>query len=163
MDNIPEKLIEIGKQLLIQDNRCTQNPMFCVQIKVRDSGYDPDYSGDTHWVNMSSGEYETVDQEPDDSEGWEKFGYKDRWETVMFAFTEAGCKEYLERNGHNLKRRAYEGEVRIYVESFWRCSEMIAVREFLMNLARDANAKEQKLVTDKGCPFDEQQKSEDNP
>jgi hypothetical protein len=138
MNNIPEKLIEIGRQLFSQDNRCTANPMFCVQIKVRDSGYDPEYSDETHWVNMSSGDYETVDQEPEDSEGWEEFGYKDRWETVMISFTEAGCKQYLEREGHNLKRRAHNGEVEIYVESFGRCSEMIAIREFLMQAAKEA-------------------------
>lgn len=35
-------------------------------------------------------------------------------------------------NGHNVKRRAHKGEIQIYVESFNRCPEMIAIREALM-------------------------------
>jgi hypothetical protein len=55
--------------------------------------------------------------------------------------TEAGCQEYLRLNGHNDRRRAHNGEVQIYVESFNRCPEMIAIREALManeKLTQDA-------------------------
>ena len=47
----------------------------------------------------------------------------------MVDFTEDGCKEYLKQNGHNLNKP------RIYVESFHRCPEMIAIREFLIATA----------------------------
>ena len=30
----------IGERLKTQDNQCTMNPMFCVQVKKRDVGYD---------------------------------------------------------------------------------------------------------------------------
>jgi hypothetical protein len=103
--------------------------MFCVQIKVRDVGYDSDYADDTVWMDMESGDFQEV---PEDTPGAEQFGYKDRWETVMVAFTEKGCEEYLELNGHNDRLRAHNGEVRIYVESFNRCPEMIAIRDALM-------------------------------
>ena len=127
-------LKEIGERLAIQDNRCTMNPMFCVQILVRNVGYDPNYGTHTVWINMESGDYEEVEE---GIEGAEEFGYKERWETVMVAFTEEGCKEYLELNGHNIKRMAYKGEVRIFVESFNRCPEMIAIREALMSVKHD--------------------------
>lgn len=120
-------LKEIGEHLKTQDNRITQNPMFCVQVKVRDSGYDADYSDTRCWWNPSRMVCQ-YDDEPKDLKGWDgPYGYKDRWETVMVAFTEAGCKEYLRLNGHN-----HHGEKRIYVESFNRCPEMIAIRDALM-------------------------------
>lgn len=128
----------LAKRLKTQDNRITENPMFCVQIKVRDVGYDVNFTHGHCWHN--SEEDETIhDDDPGfaaepQGDGWEEFGYKDRWETVMIAFTEEGCRQYLELNGHNDRRRAHNGEVRIYVESFNRCPEMIAIREALMEL-----------------------------
>lgn len=113
-------LKEIGERLKTQDNRITQNPMFCVQERKRDYGYAPHWVGDTVWI--LDGEETTKGHA-----GAEEVGYKDRWETVMVAFTEEGCKEYLQLNGHN-----HHGQIRIYVESFNRCPEMIAIRDALM-------------------------------
>ena len=129
----------IGERILTQDNRCTSNPMFCVQIKVRDVGYDTAYSTQQCWHD-SANDQTIYDDDPDFKEApegdeWSEFGYVDRWETVMVAFTEKGCEEYLELNGHNDRRRAHNNEVRIYVESFNRCPEMIAIRESLKALA----------------------------
>lgn len=117
-------LQEIGERLLTQDNRCTDNPMFCVQQKHRTAVPDG-FSCDTVWVLDG----DEVDEGTEDAE---EICYVDRYETVMVAFTEEGCKEYLRQNGHNLK------EPRIYVESFNRCPEMIAIREFLKTCARNA-------------------------
>lgn len=134
------KLLRLtGERLITQDNRCTSNPMYCVQIKVRDVGYDTAYASGKCWRNFEIDETvydddEGFKDEPEGSE-WAEFGYMDRWETVMVAFTEKGCEEYLALNGHNDKRRAHNGEVRIYVESFNRCPEMIAIREFLKTFA----------------------------
>ena len=113
----------IRNRIKTQDNRCTSNPMFCVQERKRESCLIPGYGDGTEWIDMQSGEYETVEPE---TPGAEQFGYRDRWETVMVAFTEEGCKEYLRVNGHN------HGETRIYAESFGRCVEMITIREFLL-------------------------------
>jgi hypothetical protein len=96
--------------------------MFCVQEKIRDRGYDPQYAEDTVWIDMESGDYVEV---PPNTPGAEEFGYKDRWETVMVCFTEQGAKDYLHQNGHNHK------ETRIFVESFSRCDEMIRIRQWL--------------------------------
>lgn len=131
-------LSEIGARLRTQDNRCTANPMFCVQIKVRDVGYDWRYGDQVCWRD-SGNELTIYDDDKDFKqpvgEEWEKFGYNDRWETVMVAFTEEGCKEYLRLNGHNDRHRAHNEEVRIYAESFNRCPEMIAIRDILLSLA----------------------------
>ncbi len=124
------ELLAIGERLRTQDNRITQNPMFCVQEKRRDVGYDWAYCDRVCWRD---GANETIlyDDDPDfkepEGDEWERFGYRDRWETVMVAFTEVGCQQYISLNGHN-----HRGELRIYVESFNRCPEMVAIREALM-------------------------------
>lgn len=130
------ELKAIAEALRTQDNRMTSNPMFCVQILRRDVGYDSAYSDHKCWHD-SANERTVYDDDPDFTEPpegseWDEFGYVDRWETVMVAFTESGCKRYLELNGHNDRSRAHNGQVRIYVESFNRCPEMIAIREALM-------------------------------
>lgn len=124
-------LAKVSERLRTQDNRCTCDPMFCVQILVRKSGFDSDYSDNLCWWNPGKMEV-AYDDEPE-GEGWDgPYGYKDRWETKMVAYTEEGCQEYLALDGHNLKRQAHNGEVRIFVDSFHRCPEMIAIREMLM-------------------------------
>ena len=101
--------------------------MFCVQENKRIIGLDSNYATETVWIDTSSGESEEV---PPNTPGAEEFGYLDIWETVMVAFTEEGCKEYLRLNGHNHK------ETRIFVESFNRCPEMVAIREALKQLPK---------------------------
>jgi len=125
-------LMAIGKLLHTQDNRITQNPMFCVQEKRRRVGLDSAYSDHRCWRDEENDETIFDDDEdfnPQAVGDLEEYGYVDEWFTVMVAFTEAGCKEYIRQNGHNLK------QPRIYVESFNRCPEMIAIREALMELA----------------------------
>lgn len=138
-----EKLVEIGKLLLTQDNRCTQNPMFCVQILRADAGYHDGYAEEFCWWNLEqcTCQYDTPPEgwdeyDSDTHNGWERFGYKTRWETVMTSFTEAGCEEYLTLDGHNCRTRAHKGQVRIYAESWNRCPEMLDIRETLMELAK---------------------------
>lgn len=125
-------LFDIGERLRKQDNRCTQDPMFCVQQKKRDVGYDAAYAVNRCWHDSAN--QETIYDDDKDFKGapegdqWDEFGYVDRWETVMVAFTEKGCEEYIALNGHN-----HLGELRIYAESFRRCPEMLAIRAFLMS------------------------------
>ena len=126
-----EKLLPIAEQLRTQDNRITQNPMFCVQEKKRLVGLDARYSDRRCWHNQDSGITIYDDDQPfkkPEGDEWDEFGYIDQWFTVMVAFTEEGCKEYLRLNGHNLSCP------RIYVESFNRCHEMIRIREYLIGL-----------------------------
>lgn len=125
------ELLDIIERLKTQDNRITQNPMFCVQEKRRLIGLDSSYSDNRCWHN--SVDNQTVyDDDPDfvepEGEEWDEFGYMDQWFTVMVAFTEVGCQQYIKLNGHN-----HRGELQIYVESFYRCPEMILIRETLMS------------------------------
>jgi len=118
--------------------RATAEPLFCLQILQRDVAYDAGWVDNHCWHNMSR--METVyDDDPGfkdepDGEGWEKFGYVDRWETVMVAFTEEGLKDYMRLDGHNVEHRAFLRQTRIYVETLRRCSEMIAIRSYLKTL-----------------------------
>lgn len=131
----------IGDRLRTQDNRITQDPMFCVQILRRDVGYDSKWMDNHCWRDSANEETIYADDKDfnderrtlvEASDEWYEFGYVDRWETVMVSFTEIGCLEYLRLNGHNERDRAFRGQIRIYVESYYRCTEMIAVREFLL-------------------------------
>jgi len=112
----------------------TMNPMFCVQKKHRDEGYDAAYACNLCWRD-SANDITIYDDDkdfagPPTEDEWEEFGYVDRWDTVMVAFTEEGCQEYLRQDGHNL------GETRIYVMSFNRCPEMILVRDMLLEITK---------------------------
>jgi len=128
--NLPKELLETAELLRTQDNRMTRDPMFCVEVRERISGMDANYRDNKCWWNP--GKMETrYDTEPTDMKGWEgPFGYIDRWKTVAVCFTEKGCKQHLQLNGHNY--RHYE-ETRIFVECFNRNPEMIAIRDFLMS------------------------------
>ena len=129
-------LPEISERLRTQDNRATADPMFCVQIKVRDCGYDATWVDNLCWRDDTLDEETRYDDDPGFVEPmdlkWERTGYVDRWETVMVAFTERGAREYLELDGHNVRARAFRGEVQIYAESFRRCPEMLAIRTALL-------------------------------
>ncbi len=144
-----EYLLEIAERLRTQDNRITCHPMFCVQRLIQDDGYAPEYATDTVWINMHSGDYEECDA---DTPGAVELGYKLRWETVMVAFTEAGCNEYMCQNGHNVKAGAHEGKTRIYAESFYRCPEMIAIRKFLLAFGL-LHGEAYTPPEDQPCPF----------
>lgn len=127
---------EVAEELRTQDNRATYHPMFCVQILVRDCGYDRAYvDGNKCWWSSHFSEWIYKDPPEDERELWEgPFGYIDRWETVMTSLTRKGCERYLELDGHNVEHRAFRGNVRIYADSFYRNEEMITVREHIMQI-----------------------------
>lgn len=129
---LKQTIDKIAERLRTQDNLATASPMFCLQIKVREVGFDPDWTHDTCWYDPE--ECRIVDPAVEGpSDMYEMTGYKDRWETVMVAFTEQGLKDYMDLNGHNVRMQAHNGETRIYVESLYRCDEMIAIRDALMH------------------------------
>jgi len=122
-----EILREIGENILVQNNRCTDRPMFIVQQKVRTCGFDPDYADDDGitWVNTDGvaddeeaaeleAAYQETLKEPD---GWTRTVCIERWEFVTACFTEQGCKDYLAADGHNLR------EPRIYADGSYRNHE----------------------------------------
>lgn len=133
---IPQELYVIAERLRTQDNRMTADPMFCVQEKRRIVGFNPEYTENRCWRDSANDETIYDDdpgfKNPPVGDEWDEYGYIDKWHTVMVAFTEEACKEHLRLNGHNYK------ETQIYVESFYRCPEMQAIRNWLMNLLEAA-------------------------
>lgn len=55
---------QIAEDLRTQDNRCTSDPMFCVQMLVREVGYDAAYSGQRCWHDSANDET-IYDDDPD--------------------------------------------------------------------------------------------------
>jgi len=148
LERLKEIAAGIGEKIRTQDNRSTINPMFCVQSLEADPGYEVGWFDKRCWLSLADGEWVfdlhpgegdpdfDPDEEADEGQGdFTEYSYQTRWVDQMITFTEDGCKEYLEENGHNIRASAFKGEVRIYAKSFFRCQEMIDVRRFLLQMA----------------------------
>ena len=134
------KFAAIGKQIAEQDNRCTDRPIFLVQQKVTDSGYDENYVDDVMWIGDGGAvadaeekdRLETAyEQTGDIPDGWTRTGYRDRWEFVTACFTEQACKDHIAANGHNLR------EPRIYADHSCRNFEFRELWDLMVGLHRD--------------------------
>lgn len=135
-------LAEIGNQLLTQDNRITDQPIFVVEKSVM-VVTNPDYGYDKEeWVNTESGDYETASETKSrrlnaledgcrETGDWEKIYLKETWQFVTACFTEQGCKDFLEINGHNI------GKNRIYAYGSFRNHEYQAVRNYLIDRTKE--------------------------
>lgn len=144
---IPDRIAEISNLLRTQDNRCTDSPIFIVEEQHRTYGFDTAYSDKVVWLNGPNDNAEATpeehakleagwnegDGEPQD---WTRTGYQDTWHFVTACFTEAGCNDYIKRNGHN-----HRGKLRTYAASSYRNEEWRAVRSFLMSGGESAGAK----------------------
>ena len=131
-----DRLEEIGKLVINQDNRITDAPMFIVEKKVFDYGYDSQFCDEYKWIDYGE-DHEEADEEEtvrldnlentlEDTGTWEKVYYKERWQFVTACFTEKGCKDYIRLDGHNL------GETRIYAEGSYRNNEFRDIRAALI-------------------------------
>lgn len=134
-------LADMGAKMAAQDNRHTAEPIFVVQRRVRDWGYEQGWADDFCWVDAEECDdisdpdriaaiEQIVATEGEPPDGVRRVGYRDRWEFVQPFFTEAAARRYLEDNRHNL-----EGPEppRIYVESAWRNCEWKAIRRIAMS------------------------------
>lgn len=127
-----ETLREIADRLRTQDNRFTKDPIFQVRGLRRIYGMDPDYCDDPVWVDTE--EWFEVDPPKDEDNPGDfllKTGYIDVWEVLAVFFTEEGCNEHLNLMGH---RYSQYREIDIYVDSLYRCPEMLAIRKALLSL-----------------------------
>lgn len=150
-----DALKEISKNIATQDNRITADPIFLVQQKRRDYGYDPAYSDDYIWIDDEASEevfdeeliakLEASNDEEVDGLSYHKVYYKDRWEFVTACFTEAGCEDFIRRNGHRMK------EPRVYVDTAYRNEEFLLVRNFLIGLAAVESTKRDAPVKHYRC------------
>ena len=131
-------MTELSKLMREQDNRATENPIFAVQVKVRDYGFETQFEGGVTWIDTT--EYDEADEEyckvldryyrmyDEEPRSWRRVGYRDRWEFVTACFTEQGCKDYIKANGHN-----HRGEKRIFAYGGWRNYEWQDVRKHLLS------------------------------
>lgn len=133
---VDDDLKEVGRLIATQDNRITEARIFIVQQRrehVAHADYDCDrivwVDGDgeapADKVAALDAEYDETGSEPD---GWRRLALGHTWEFVTACFTEQGCKDYLARDGHNLK------ETRIYASGSYRNSEWRTVRDYLLSL-----------------------------
>lgn len=107
-----EKLRSIRENLNTQDNRATHIPIFAVMQKRRIYGLKRSYCDDTEIVT-------------DDDGTRRKVRYVEVDEFVTACFTEHGCKDYININGHNLKKPF------IFVFSGYRNAEWEFLRDTL--------------------------------
>ncbi|EHM40152.1 hypothetical protein HMPREF0454_03563, partial [Hafnia alvei ATCC 51873] len=138
---IPESFKTISENIRTQDNRATSHPLFAVMQK-REIVVDGEYDHDRFvWVDeegqeASDHQKRRLDlfiknfREP--PEKWRHLAVKEINEFVTACFTEQGCKDYLDANGHNLRYPF------IYVFSAHRNAEFIAIREWLAKGINDA-------------------------
>lgn len=130
----PKGFLEtLGERLRTQDNRCTADPIFVVFQKRREYGIDAEYTDDIVWCH-EDGECDAIESarleaeykiDRNEPEGFQRLGYFDRDEFVTACFTEQGAKDYMQINGHNLKRP------HIYAASLFRNREMIELRKWI--------------------------------
>jgi hypothetical protein len=129
---------DIQKDLSEQDNYATHQPVYLCQIEETVIGVATEYTDKRCWVsNIYYDGYETYyDEFPEgeDIKLFEELGYKSYWNTVMFALTENGIKQYMEENMHNLERMSPTGKVRVYVDSSHRCAEINTIRTAISTL-----------------------------
>lgn len=139
-----EKMVDIGREILSQDNRITDSPIFAVEKLVK---YPADsectYDG-YEWFNEHSqviadnvlaARLDEKHNQGKSTGRWRKVYFNEVWEFSTGCFTERGCKNHLEINGHNL------GKTRIYAHGSFRNDEYRSVRKFLIDLAGVAGEK----------------------
>lgn len=140
-------MVEIAHEIRTQDNLATAHPAFCVQVLRRYGPVDL-RSGGPYPVAYYDLEEGNVYYQDVDIEEWERLrkadaldelpptvtsgGYLEAWESVTVCLTRKGCEGYLKANQHNISEGAFG--VRVFVDSFHRNNEMIAIRNFLKSL-----------------------------
>jgi hypothetical protein len=144
-DRDAEEMRKIGNVIATQDNRITDAPIFVVEQKqpvVSDSDYN---DCRVEWRETENGDYSEATPERAarlealfhagrDTPGWRRYEVTDIWVFVTACFTAQGCRDYLARNGHNLR------ETRVYAYGSYRNEEYRAVRKYLMSMADNESA-----------------------
>lgn len=134
------ELSAIGELIRTQDNRITDQPFFAVMTK-REIVSSEDHDCDRIcWVENQSGDYveatetqhrrlEAIYQAKYEvRDGWDRYAMKEIDVFVTGCFTEQGCKDYINKNGHNLNKPF------IYAFGSYRNDEYQTVRKFIMQI-----------------------------
>lgn len=151
-----EILHEVGQRIATQDNRITDQPMFVV-FQKREIVVDEDYDHDRivwvddegneadeetarqlNWMRDDVDGHHLLDDEivlgDEDQEEWRRLAVKEIDEFVTACFTEQGCKDFLEIQGHNLRRPF------IYAAGSFRNREYQQLRNLMLELAKEDSA-----------------------
>ena len=149
-----------AQSILTQDNAATANPAYCVKERKKVFGVDKDYENDGYdWACLADQEswsdgdafHDALDTFANDlgedeitinGSEYEKVNYRFQERTVTTCFTREQAQRYIDENRHNLKNPF------IYVESFNRNPEMLAVRELLICLAENPTMFDAVMVTE---------------
>lgn len=132
---LPELLQRMQHSLNTQHGRFTADPLYCVFSKreiVVDADYDHDRIFWWHQERQIEASettermLERLRRDGRDTGDWVKLAVKEISHFETACFTEQGCKDFLEIQGHNLCKPF------IYATSLFRNREMIALREALM-------------------------------
>lgn len=133
--NLQEVLQRVLVSLNTQDGRGTADPFYCVFSK-REVVVDAEYGHDRiFWWHQerhveaderTARRLDLLKEDCRKTGDWVRLAVKeiDHFETACF--TEQGCKDFLEIQGHNLRKPF------IYATSLFRNWEMIALREALL-------------------------------
>ena len=134
------KLETIKNNILTQDNRCTDQPMFIVQKEVLEMGIDSGFADefyyfdyddcDCHGVFEGDEDYERYSEMDEDGSlpsTIQPHGFRRRWEFVQAFFTEAAATEYMEANSYHFNK------ARVYGWTSYRNEEFRAVRNAIIN------------------------------
>ena len=110
--------------------------MWLVQEKVRDYGYDPEYSDEHVWLGAEGKKPDAYTEKCLETSygrlgegqvgGWCRVHYKDRWQYVQTFFTQDAADAFIRTQAHNY------GELRTYVGSGYNNTEWRQIREFLL-------------------------------
>jgi len=110
---------EIADNMRGQDNQATAHPVFCVRTMVKQYNEDGKFK---EWIDDDGCEVDEGEN------GAIEATFDKYWHTHQMFFSRKGAERYIEANKHNLN------DPHIYVDTAYRNSEWIAVRELLLSI-----------------------------
>lgn len=132
-------LKELADRLQTQDNLYTASPNYCIQENVLICGIDEDYGATVGWFaeearypeDKNSRKHRALERYYDkhgrEPDGWTRCGYEFKWRHTGISFlTHTAAHDYVTNNKHR-----HEYDIRVYVDSHYRNSEMREVRRLL--------------------------------
>lgn len=139
-----DKIVEIGEKMVVQNNRATQYPMFCVyEIKERSvpNGFGESKRKDSDWVNQEDfcetclELFENDNKLPDQCDDCDPecfWNCEESLEPNLLAgvfFTAEACQKHIDENHYHYNKPV------VYGIGSWRNQEMVSVIKFILETA----------------------------
>jgi hypothetical protein len=132
---IPERILNLKREMISQDNLATSHPLYCVFEKERIFGIDPAYGEKFVWLHHDDLDSPIDENEVDFdaagkpiNESIEKYYFVERDRFVNAHFTMKAAKDFITANKHN------HPTAFVFVISLYGCHEMIALQEWIKGL-----------------------------